>query len=241
MSSCSSSVSGLTMSDRPTLRRGDKDEHVHALQILLNSYGYLKNQVSQGVRADGVMGLATCRALMAFQARTGLTPDGICGSKSWNNLENIQHNIMGPKYKWPFMDLWKITSRQGWRRLGGQKQYHGGLDIGCPQATKIYSPHKGKVAYINPDHPTGGGLLIVSSVSGWGFALCHLSRINVETGDTIDRDQFLGLSGGAPGTRGAGYSTGPHLHISIQVWGQSIDPSGLIDIHPISVSPDVLT
>jgi murein DD-endopeptidase MepM/ murein hydrolase activator NlpD len=238
----SSSLSwDLRSMNRPILRRGDKGPDVSYLQSILATYGYQKNQVSRGVKTDSVMGLATCRALMAFQARTGLTPDGICGPKSWTALDAVQSNILGPLYQWPFADFWHITSPQGWRRLGGQRQYHGGLDIGSPQGTEIYSPYKGQVAYKHEDHPTGGGLLIVSSVSGWGYALCHLSRISLEVGDPVKRGQLVGLSGGTPGTRGAGYSTGPHLHISTQVWGQSIDPSGLIDINPVPVPPDALT
>jgi murein DD-endopeptidase MepM/ murein hydrolase activator NlpD len=213
---------------KPTLRRGDKGAQVEELQNRLHSYGYLKNPISHGVKADGIMGLATLRAVMAFQARTGLSPDGICGPKTWAALESVGQNIMGNTFAWPFADNWAITSRQGWRRLGGQRQYHGGIDIGSPQMSAVLSPYKGKVAHMNRNHPTGGGLLIVSSESGWGYALCHLSHIHLDVGDPVQVGQMVALSGGTPGTKGAGYSTGPHLHISIQIWGQSIDPSGLL-------------
>jgi len=212
----------------PTLRRGDKGAQVEELQKMLQSYGYQRSQVSNGVKADGILGLATLRAVMAFQARTGLSPDGICGPKTWSALRNVGQNIMASTYAWPFPDRWAITSPQGWRRLGGQRQYHGGVDIGCPQMTAVFSPYKGKVSYMNRDHPVGGGLLIVTSESGWGYALCHLSHIHLEAGDPVQAGQMVALSGGTPGTKGAGYSTGPHLHISLQIWGQSIDPSGLM-------------
>ena len=43
----------------------------------------------------------------------------------------------------------------------------------------------------------------------------HLSRIDVKIGNKINKDTTLGLSGGTPGTRGAGTSTGAHLHFEV--------------------------
>lgn len=66
----------------PELKRGDKGECVRAMQFLLNGRG-----ASCGVwGADGDFGVATESALLAFQRRNNLDPDGIVGNKTWAKL-----------------------------------------------------------------------------------------------------------------------------------------------------------
>jgi murein DD-endopeptidase MepM/ murein hydrolase activator NlpD len=47
---------------------------------------------------------------------------------------------------------------------------------------------------------------------------CHLSEIQVETGDKIDAGGTIGLVGTT------GMSTGPHLHFELRVDGVRCDP-----------------
>ena len=73
-------VSGL-----PTLKRGDKGEVVRAAQFLLNG-----RKCSCGLwGADGDFGPATEAAVLAFQRRNGLEPDGIIGSATWAGLLGV--------------------------------------------------------------------------------------------------------------------------------------------------------
>ncbi|MEG3166519.1 glycoside hydrolase family protein [Sphingomonas sp. PB2P19] len=60
----------------PTLRRGSKGDAVEALQEAL------------GLRADGDFGPKTEAALREWQRRRELTPDGICGPKTWSKILN---------------------------------------------------------------------------------------------------------------------------------------------------------
>jgi murein DD-endopeptidase MepM/ murein hydrolase activator NlpD len=45
-----------------------------------------------------------------------------------------------------------------------------------------------------------------------------LSQINVETGQTVERGEVVGLVGST------GLSTGPHLHWEMRVFGVPVDP-----------------
>ncbi len=63
----------------PTLRKGDRGEDVKRLQTLLNGYGYK-------LAVDGVFGSGTDQALRAFQQGHYLTPDGVCGPKTWAEM-----------------------------------------------------------------------------------------------------------------------------------------------------------
>ena len=70
-------VSGL-----PVLQKGDKGEVVRAAQYLLNG-----RKCSCGVwGADADFGSATQAAVLAFQRRNSLDPDGVIGEQTWSKL-----------------------------------------------------------------------------------------------------------------------------------------------------------
>lgn len=66
----------------PVLRKGDKSEVVRAAQFLLNG-----RKCSVGIwGADGDFGNGTEAAVLAFQRRNSLDPDGIIGPQTWAAL-----------------------------------------------------------------------------------------------------------------------------------------------------------
>lgn len=65
-----------------TVKQGDSNEAVRDLQERLIELGYLSG------RADGVFGLKTYRALVAFQTANGLTSDGVAGKKTWDRINS---------------------------------------------------------------------------------------------------------------------------------------------------------
>ncbi|MFH0834189.1 MAG: M23 family metallopeptidase, partial [Patescibacteria group bacterium] len=53
----------------------------------------------------------------------------------------------------------------------------------------------------------------------------HISRILVKEGDLVRAGDLIGLSGGIPGTPGAGYmTTGAHLHFEVIDHGEHKNP-----------------
>lgn len=73
---CSGTTSGY-----PTLRRGSRGTYVMVLQDALSALGY-----GTGSVIDGKFGSKTENALRAYQRRTGLTADGVCGCNSWKKI-----------------------------------------------------------------------------------------------------------------------------------------------------------
>jgi putative chitinase len=64
---------------RPMLHRGDKGEQVAALQSMLGAKGF-------AIAADGDFGWATHTAVKQFQASQGLQADGVVGLRTWQAL-----------------------------------------------------------------------------------------------------------------------------------------------------------
>ena len=58
-----------------TLRVGSSGEDVKTLQTKLKRWGYYTGSI------DGVFGAGTKKAVIAFQKKNGLTPDGIVGAE----------------------------------------------------------------------------------------------------------------------------------------------------------------
>ena len=72
------SISGAAMA--ATLRVGSSGEEVKTLQTKLKRWGYYTGSI------DGVFGSGTKKAVIAFQKKNGLTPDGIVGPATLNAL-----------------------------------------------------------------------------------------------------------------------------------------------------------
>ncbi len=73
---CSGTTSGY-----PTLRRGSRSTYVMILQDALSTLGY-----QTGTRIDGIFGSMTESAVIAYQRRTGLKADGVCGCNTWKKI-----------------------------------------------------------------------------------------------------------------------------------------------------------
>lgn len=104
---------------------------------------------------------------------------------------------------------------------------HPAIDIRAAQGTVVRAAASGYIAqsrrctvstcysYIMIIHNDG-----ISTVYG------HMSRIDVAIDQFVTRGDMIGLSGGRPGTVGAGpFVTGPHLHFEVRKNGIPNDPT----------------
>lgn len=74
-------VGGGVSSPYPTLRRGSRGKAVRRLQRMLHH-----KHVSGAPRVDGHFGLKTKRCVVHFQTKKGLKADGIVGPSTWRAL-----------------------------------------------------------------------------------------------------------------------------------------------------------
>ena len=67
--------------------------------------------------------------------------------------------------------------------------------------------------------------VLIGHRGGYATLYGHLSKVTVSGGQDVSRGQIIGLSGGTPGTNGAGLmTTGPHLHFEVIQNGVNVDP-----------------
>ncbi len=116
----------------------------------------------------------------------------------------------------------KLTSVYGLRRVlnGAPKNPHRGIDFRASEGTAIEAVADGRVILAEA-HYYAGNSVYIDHGNGVLSLYFHLSKFEVVAGDSIKRGQVIGRAGST------GRSTAPHLHLSVCVQGQLVDPSPL--------------
>jgi murein DD-endopeptidase MepM/ murein hydrolase activator NlpD len=96
-------------------------------------------------------------------------------------------------------------------------EFHGGLDISANMNTPIYAPAAGTVFFAGKQ-PEYGTAIIVDHGQDIRSLYGHLSKLNVQNGQKVERGMVIGYTGNT------GRSSGPHLHYEILVKGQPVNP-----------------
>jgi murein DD-endopeptidase MepM/ murein hydrolase activator NlpD len=139
--------------------------------------------------------------------------------------------------------------------LALHRDFHEGVDIRAAQGTPLTNLEKGSVSWItSQEHGNAAGtsVTIRGDVSGLHTTYAHMSslapflRAAMATRPSssngvgfpvgavpVAAGQSIGTTGGAPGTWGAGRSTGPHLHLRIGLYTSPSKPN----VNPRDVLP----
>ena len=124
------------------------------------------------------------------------------------------------------VNSWRVTSPFGprWGRM------HNGVDIGVPSGTITRTPRSGKVLSAGFFDNDCGGTIVIEHSNPFGAgkistASCHMRAINVKKGESVNKGEVIGETGGISNEKGAGNSLGPHLHFGIKVNGKWEDPN----------------
>ncbi len=108
---------------------------------------------------------------------------------------------------------------------------HSAIDIRASQGTPVKAAAAGYVARAK----------VCSLASCYSYVLIvhtgnlstlygHLSHVNAQGDQFVNKGDVIGYSGGRPGTVGAGpFVTGPHLHFEVRSNGIPVDPMGYLE------------
>lgn len=102
---------------------------------------------------------------------------------------------------------------------------HSGIDLPTHMGTPVRAAAEGYVARAYDSGGPGYSYLLILHGDNLSTVYGHLSSVGVADGDFVARGQLIGSTGGAPGSRGAGLSTGPHLHLEVRKDGLPVDPA----------------
>jgi murein DD-endopeptidase MepM/ murein hydrolase activator NlpD len=107
---------------------------------------------------------------------------------------------------------------------------HYAIDIPAYSGSSVGAAAPGVVFKVKGGEGNDYHYIIIGHSDGIMTVYGHMYDIFVEEGQTVERGEIIGLSGGTPGTRGAGYlTTGAHLHFEVIEDGVHVDPLPFLD------------
>lgn len=118
----------------------------------------------------------------------------------------------------------RISGVYGSQRIlnGEPRAPHMGLDIAVPTGTPITAPAAGIISFAEPDLYLTGGTVLLDHGHGLSSSFLHLSTIDVQPGQRVERGERIGAVGAT------GRASGPHLHWGLNWFDTRLDPALLI-------------
>ncbi len=125
---------------------------------------------------------------------------------------------------WPVVDLYKVTSPFGQRRLGNHK----GIDISGANASGklIVAGASGTVIKAGWNNGGYGNYVVIDHGNGVETLYAHMlnNSIMVNVGDVVQRGQTIGRVGNT------GNSFGAHLHFEVRINGIKLNPAPFLGL-----------
>lgn len=116
-----------------------------------------------------------------------------------------------------------LTSPYGWRihPITGKNSFHNGVDLANAQGTPIYAARSGTVTTATYSGAYGY-YVTINHGDGYSTLYAHMTHYIVSAGQSVSQGQVIGYMGST------GWSTGPHLHYTVYLNGNTVNPAGYI-------------
>ncbi|GFH39207.1 M23 family metallopeptidase [Streptomyces pacificus] len=113
---------------------------------------------------------------------------------------------------------------------------HSGQDFAVPVGTPVKAVSSGVVVKAGPngggDGSAYGNAVVVKHANGKYSQYAHLSKINVNVGQSVSTGKVIALSGNT------GNSSGPHLHFEIRTtphYGSALNPANFLRAQGVTI------
>ena len=157
------------------------------------------------------------------ESQNKLVPTLAEENKILANLRTGKKAFWTEKFVYPLSNIF-VTDDYGYSRKTGEYSIaHKGTDLRAKEGTLIAAMNRG-VVRIARNFRNYGKVIVIDHGFGLMSFYLHLSRMNVNEGELVKRGQTIGLSGQT------GYALSPHLHLSLRINNNSIDPMKFMDL-----------
>lgn len=135
-------------------------------------------------------------------------------------------------FVWPTELDARVSSAYGMRHhpVQDRDMFHNGVDLAIPVGTPLHAPADGEVRAVSANERSGT-FVVLEHAEGVRTVFCHLESSSVAVGDPVRAGEVFALSGNT------GATTGPHLHFTVRVGEQTVDPLWL---RPVAAAPPEL-
>lgn len=182
----------------------------YTMKVLERQNGWVKVVLS-GIKVSQDTGWV-CEDYLTNQLRYAVTKEeadaiDLAGSYYVNNIT------------WPYPWDHNVYTYYGPRKAptAGASTYHKGLDLGGSYGAPIVAAMSGTVTYVG-NSSTAGRYVEITHPCGFVTRYLHNSKVLVSIGQNVVRGEKIAECGSS------GVATGPHLHFSMTLYGESIDP-----------------
>lgn len=176
-----------------------------------------------------ILSLPILAVLVVVNTGTAVVSDTLITTSATTGVVEIRNpstgeisaTLIGSKYR-PVQGV--VTLEFGKSHLPYQV-LHTGLDIANPRGVEgdpIVSFMSGTVSYVGELNWGYGKHIIIDHGNNLSTLYAHLSRMDVTVGQQLTGGEVLGLMGNT------GWSTGPHLHFEVRVYGIPVNPNNFI-------------
>jgi murein DD-endopeptidase MepM/ murein hydrolase activator NlpD len=116
-----------------------------------------------------------------------------------------------------------VSSNFGLRRIlnGQPRNPHAGLDIAAAVGAPVTAPAAGTISLTGSFY-FNGNTVFIDHGAGLLSMMCHLSAVDVHQGEVVSQGQRIGSVGAT------GRATGPHLHWSVSMNGDRVNPAAVL-------------
>ena len=162
----------------------------------------------------------TLRVPEKYVAPDAETLRRIASDKEFKN-KAFAHEMVVPAWSGEFHApiVSSISEEFGTRRTfnGKLASVHRGVDYRAKSGTPVFAANSGEVVLAR-ELFYEGNCVIIDHGQQFMTLYMHLSRLQVEEGQKVEKGQPVGLSGAT------GRATGPHLHVAARWQGAYLDP-----------------